>query len=638
MKTSQHPIFLNNTPHSVLNLTRKLAMGLVLFSGASLNTACSPDDSMDSSVAYEQGETARLSDPNANYSESQAGSDYAGADYDNSISAPEPNFADEQSEAITDDVEVTYNDIEDASRDNQLTFAVDVDTASYTIARDYLTQGMLPPKEVIRVEEFINFFDYADAAPENLEETPFAVHLDAAKAPFAENHTLLRVGLKGFEVANEDRPATNLVFLVDTSGSMRSSIQLVTDSLGLLLDNLNPTDTIAIVTYAGSSEVALRPTQASDRETIINAMARLSAGGSTNGAGGINTAYELAEEAFNEDGLNRVVLCTDGDFNVGVTGENLYQLIEEKRESGITLSVLGFGRRYNDTQMEQLADRGNGNYTFIDSLREAQRALVDRLTATLMVIAKDVKVQLEVNPMIVKTYRLLGYENRAIADEDFRNDSVDAGEIGAGHGVTALVELELYPQGERPSLEDINARVASAEDLEPQESEEATAETETEMETETEASMNADGDMATDAEASAEMETGVEAETEVETETEVEQELVIDPIFAEADAPLAMLRLRHKTPEAGAEDAAMEQTHVISERDIREEAKRASKQLMFAAAVAEFAEILRESPYVASADFEAIIELANEGKIEGDEWMEEFITLVETAQGLYGMN
>ena len=619
MNISKHPIFLNSPSNTVLNLSRKLALGLVLFSGASLNTACSPEEMVESPESYATYND--LADPNYGYTESAAGS----AGYDDGLASTgeqnNPGLAADNSEAIIEGVEVTYNDIEDASRDNQLTFAVDVDTASYTIARDYLNRGQLPPKEVIRVEEFINFFDYADAAPEDLEESPFAVHLDAAKAPFAENQTLLRVGLKGFEVADEDRPETNLVFLVDTSGSMRSSIRLVTDSLGLLLDSLNPTDTIAIVTYAGSSEIALRPTQASDRETIINAMSRLSAGGSTNGAGGINTAYDLAEDAFQEDGLNRVVLCTDGDFNVGVTGDDLYELIEEKRESGITLSVLGFGNRYNDTQMEQLANRGNGNYSFIDSLREAQRALVDRLTATLMVIAKDVKVQLEVNPTLVKAYRLLGYENRAIADEDFRNDSVDAGEIGAGHGVTALVELDLYPQGERPSLEDIGAIIAGTEDLNTEASNEAES-----------------NEMTSDAETGTTNDSETETETETETEIETEQALVVDPIFAQEDAPLAMLRLRHKTPESGAEDEASEQTHIISERDIREDAKRASKQLMFAAAVAEFAEILRESPYVSNADFDAIIELANEGKIEGDEWMEEFITLVETAQSLYDMN
>jgi Ca-activated chloride channel family protein len=339
-----------------------------------------------------------------NYAQSEsyaAGAEVASrSDNTSSSSNIAPPMDGSQGEALLDQDEsqieqettIEVNPEEDASLDNQLTFAVDVDTASYTLARQSLRDGYLPSPARVRVEEFINFFDYQDEAPENLEESPFAVHLDAAQAPFAENKTLLRIGLKGYEVPDSERPATNLVFLVDTSGSMGSSIELVRQSLGLLLDNLNETDTIAIVTYAGSSEVALRPTSVSSREDILSAMGSLSAGGSTNGASGIITAYDLAESAFKQGGLNRVVLCTDGDFNVGVRGQELYDLIEEKREGGITLSVLGFGRHNNDEQMEQLADRGNGNYTFIDSLREAQRALVDRLTATLMVIAKDVKV------------------------------------------------------------------------------------------------------------------------------------------------------------------------------------------------------------------------------------------------------
>lgn len=371
-------------------MLRRAAVGISFASALALS-ACSVDEMGAEMGADESSRNDIYSSPSSP-STSDRYNDYYGEAAGESAGESLPG------EAITDQVEVTYNQEEDASRDNQLTFAVDVDTASYTIARSYLQSGSLPPKEVIRVEEFINFFDYRDEAPQTLKESPFEVHLDASKAPFAENRTLLRIGLKGYEVADEDRPPTNLVFLIDTSGSMSASIQLVRDSLGLLLDNLNPTDTIALVTYAGSSSVALRPTPASSRSLILEAMDVLQAGGVTNGAGGINSAYDLAEEAFQEDGINRVVLCTDGDFNVGVTGQALYELIEEKRESGITLSVLGFGRRYNDTQMEQLADRGNGNYSFIDSLREAQRALVDRITATLMVIAKDVKVQLEVNP------------------------------------------------------------------------------------------------------------------------------------------------------------------------------------------------------------------------------------------------
>ena len=605
MNKSTHPIFLTQS-HPIKSLLARATLGMTLASAFSMTIGCNSSD-MDSEFSE-----SRHSGHQAPYYDVSA----AGGEY---LDESEMNTGDDPSQAIVDQAEVQYNAEEDASLDNQLTFAVDVDTASYTIARTYLQNGQLPPKEVIRVEEFINFFDYQDAAPEDLEASPFAVHLDAAKSPFGSDKTLLRVGLKGFEVANEDRPPTNLVFLIDTSGSMGSSIDLVKDSLGLLLDNLNMSDTIAIVTYAGNSQIALTPTSVSQRDDILNAMGRLQAGGSTNGADGIITAYELAQNAFKDGGLNRVVLCTDGDFNVGVTGEGLYELIEEKREGGITLSVLGFGGRYNDTQMEQLADRGNGNYTFIDSLREAQRALVDRLTATLMVIAKDVKVQLEVNPTIVKTYRLLGYENRAIADEDFRNDSVDAGEIGAGHGVTALVELELFEAEDRPTLEEIGATIYDS------------SSTETEIDTNTESDPEAEADP----EADPETEIDTNAEADPETDPEDIQGIVVDAAFATENAPLALLRLRHKTPDATAEDTALEQVQVISEEDIRNDAKQASKQLIFSAAVAEFAEILRESPYVAEADFDAIIELAEEGKVAGDEWMEEFIELVQIAKGLY---
>lgn len=588
-----HPIFTTTRTQ----LTRKAALGVTLLSALSFCTGCNQEDSMDAydatgAVYYDQSQEVNPYHPQE------------GAAEDRQVASVDP---------ITGQVEITYNAEENASLDNQLTFAVDVDTASYTIARSHLENGMLPPKETVRVEEFINFFDYADDAPEDLSASPFSVHLDAAKAPFAENKTLLRIGLKGYEVPDVERPATNLVFLIDTSGSMGSSIDLVRQSLGLLLDHLNQTDTIAIVTYAGSSGVALQPTPVSQRQVILNSMNRLSTGGGTHGASGILTAYELAEEAFQQGGLNRVVLCTDGDFNIGARGDTLDTLIEEKRESGITLSVLGFGGRYNDHQMERLADLGNGNYSFIDSLREAQRALVDRLTATLMVIAKDVKVQLELNPMIVKTYRLLGYENRAIADEDFRNDSVDAGEIGAGHGVTALVELDLYPEGERPSADELNLSVVGSGEANPDLEPEIEENSETEVEVEVDS----------------------EAEVEADPNTQVVTSLEIDPVFFQEGAPLALLRLRNKAPDASAEDSAVEQVHVIHESDIRQDAKRASKQLMFAAAVAEFAEILRESPYVAQTDFDAIIDLAERGMTPGDEWMAEFIDLVEMAKEIY---
>ena len=335
-----------------------------------------------------------------------------------------------------------------ADEDNLVTFSIDVDTASYTLARRALGEGRLPEPASVRVEEFVNFFDYADAPPRALTPVPFAVHLEAAPSRFGEGLHLLRVGLKGYELAAEDRKGANLVFLVDVSGSMQSSdkIGLVQHALTRLTETLRPDDTIGIVVYAGNDGVALRPTPVRERDVILDAIRGLSAGGSTNGEAGIRAAYRLAEEAFREDGINRVILCSDGDFNVGLTGDALIALIESFRDRGITLSAFGFGSgNYNDRDMEQLADRGNGNYAYIDRADEAERVLVRGATGTLQHIAKDVKIQVELDTTRVLRYRLIGYENRDIADDDFRDDAVDAGEVGAGHEVTAFIEVALRP-------------------------------------------------------------------------------------------------------------------------------------------------------------------------------------------------
>lgn len=337
------------------------------------------------------------------------------------------------------------NPFVDAREDSQVTFSVDVDTGSYTLARNSLEQGAMPTADGVRVEEFVNFFDYRDAPPADLS-TPFAIHTEAGPSPFGEGMHLLRVALKGYDVNPAERPAANLVFLVDVSGSMNApnKLGLVKYSLRRLTETLRPDDTIGLAVYAGNAGVVLDPTPVSDAETIIAALDQLSAGGSTHGSAGIQAAYGLAEQAFKPNGVNRVILCSDGDFNVGVTGTALYDLIEEKREGGVSLSVFGFGRgNYNDRDMEQMADRGNGNYAFIDKQAEAERVLVKGVTGTLLTIAKDVKIQVDINADLVGRYRLVGYENRDIADDDFRNDAVDAGEIGSGHTVTAFIEAEL---------------------------------------------------------------------------------------------------------------------------------------------------------------------------------------------------
>lgn len=326
------------------------------------------------------------------------------------------------------------------------TFSIDVDTGSYSNVRRMLNDGYLPPEDAVRLEEFVNYFNYDYQTPDSTEQ-PFAVNTHVFSAPWNSNAYLMEIGIKGYEPEQQELPPSNLVYLIDVSGSMNSEdkLGLVKKSLKLLAQESSEQDKISIVVYAGASGVVLEPTNGNDRLAIEQALDRLSAGGSTNGGAGIELAYKLAEQAFIKDGINRVILATDGDFNVGtINREQLIDLVERKRESGISFTTLGFGSgNYNEHLMEQLADKGNGNYGYIDTLQEARKLLVEQRAGTLMTIAKDVKIQVEFNPQVVAEYRLLGYENRALNREDFNNDKVDAGEIGAGHTVTALYEVVL---------------------------------------------------------------------------------------------------------------------------------------------------------------------------------------------------
>ncbi len=326
------------------------------------------------------------------------------------------------------------------------TFSIDVDTASYANVRRMLNDGYLPPKDSVRLEEFVNYFDY-DYLMTSDSETPFSVNTQTMVAPWNKDAHLIQVGIKGYEPIQEKMADSNLVFLVDVSGSMQNpkKLGLVKKSLKLLTKQLSESDKVSLVVYAGASGVVLEPTSGKEKMKIEQAIDQLQAGGSTNGGAGIELAYRMAEQAFIEDGINRVILATDGDFNVGLTNHNaLIDLIESKRKTNIFFSSLGFGSgNYNDHLMEQLANKGNGNAAYIDSLLEAKKVLVDERAGTLLTIAKDVKIQVEFNPQIVSEYRLLGYENRILKREDFNNDKVDAGEIGAGHTVTALYEVVL---------------------------------------------------------------------------------------------------------------------------------------------------------------------------------------------------
>ena len=323
------------------------------------------------------------------------------------------------------------------------TFSIDVDRAAYSNVRRYLEQGQLPPPDAVRIEEMINYFEYDYPTPAAGE--PFAVQTELASCPWAPERQLLRISLQGARIDLSSAAPNNLVFLLDVSGSMQAynKLELVKPAMRLLVDQLRPQDRVAIVVYAGAAGLVLESTPGSDRQKILEAIDRLQAGGSTAGAAGIKLAYQVAKEHFIEEGNNRVILATDGDFNVGVASESeLTRLIEAKRDDGIFLTALGFGMgNYKDNKLEILADVGNGNYAYIDNLQEARKMFVHEITGTLYTIAKDVKIQVEFNPARVGAYRLIGYENRLLAAEDFNDDTKDAGELGAGHRVTALYEL-----------------------------------------------------------------------------------------------------------------------------------------------------------------------------------------------------
>ncbi len=326
------------------------------------------------------------------------------------------------------------------------TFSIDVDTGSYSNVRRFLNGGTLPPEDAVRVEELINYFSYDYPVPEGREQ-PFSVSTVVAAAPWNRDKLLLQIGIKGFEVPAERRPAANLVFLIDVSGSMQpeDKLPLLKRSLRLLARQLRPTDRLSMVVYAGAAGAVLPPTPGNHQAVILSALDQLEAGGSTNGGDAIRLAYDFARQAYIKGGINRVLLATDGDFKVGtVSFEALVDLVEREREGGVSLTTLGFGEgNYNDRLLEQLADAGNGNYAYIDGLAEGRKVLVEQVSGTLQTIARDVKIQVEFNSETVAEYRLIGYENRTLRREDFNNDRIDAGDIGAGHTVTALYELTL---------------------------------------------------------------------------------------------------------------------------------------------------------------------------------------------------
>jgi Ca-activated chloride channel homolog len=449
----------------------------------------------------------------------------------------------------------TYDKVEEnpflqAATNPLSTFSLDVDTASYSNVRRFINSGSLPPKDAVRVEEMINYFTYDYREPEG--DKPFSIDIDSTACPWDTSHRLLRIGLKGREVANENRPSSNLVFLLDVSGSMNPAerLPLVKQAMRLLVDKLTEKDRVAIVIYAGGSGLALNSTRGNEKEKILQALEELQAGGSTNGAEGIELAYKVAAENFIKGGVNRVILATDGDFNIGVTNQgDLIRLIEAKAKAGVFLSVLGVGTdNLKDSTMQKLADKGNGNYAYLDSVDEARKVLVQQINGTLMTIAKDVKIQVEFNPARVASYRLIGYEKRLLRKEDFNNDKVDAGEIGAGHTVTALYEV--VPAGSGAT--DPASSVPPVDALKY-------------------------GTNRTDA--------------------------------TNGSPEMVTVKLRHKKPEGD--------TSELTERSFTDNGSKfenAAPDLKFAAAVAEFGMLLRDSQYKGKGTFGAVLEWAQEGK------------------------
>ncbi len=339
---------------------------------------------------------------------------------------------------------ISVNRVKQVSEEPVSTFSIDVDTSSYTFVRRQLNAGRLPQKNAVRLEEMINYFDYDYTVPTE-KSKPFKPTVAIYPTPWNDDTKLLHIGIKGYDIVQKDRPMANLVFLIDVSGSMNSNdkLPLLKNSLRMLVNSLDDEDTVSLVVYAGEAKTVLNPTKIKEKSKILEALDQLQAGGSTAGGEGIQKAYTLAKANFNKDGVNRVVLATDGDFNVGIRDpEELKSFVERQRKSGVSLSVLGFGNgNYNDALMQKLAQNGNGNASYIDTLNEARKVLVEEAGSTFFTIAKDVKIQVEFNPELIAEYRLIGYESRMLNREDFKNDKVDAGDIGAGHSVTAIYEI-----------------------------------------------------------------------------------------------------------------------------------------------------------------------------------------------------
>ena len=497
----------------------------------------------------------------------------------NGIVAPTPyvtremqpsGYYDKDIEFNTEDYDGIVENRFRTAKDNPLsTFSIDVDAASYSNIRRFLNQGELPPAGAVRVEEMINYFHYN--YPQPAGEAPFAVQTEMSAAPWNKNNRLVLVSLQGKKVATEKIPASNLVFLIDVSGSMEdeNKLPLVKQSMKMLADQLRPQDKVAIVVYAGNAGLVLPSTSGANIQTIKDAIDRLEAGGSTAGGEGIKLAYKVAREQFIKEGNNRVILCTDGDFNVGASSDDdMERLIEQERKSGIFLTILGYGMgNYKDNKMQKLADKGNGNHAYIDNLNEARKVLVSEFGGTLFTIAKDVKLQVEFNPAKVQAYRLIGYENRMLNKEDFNNDKKDAGDLGSGHTVTALYEI--IPVGVKSDF------IENTDPLKYQSS------------TEAKTSNNAAGELMT-------------------------------------------IKLRYKAPDS---DRSRLMEHPVIDDHITLD--NSSDNFRFAAAVAQFGMLLRQSEFMQQSSYGNVLALANSAVADDKEgYRKEFIQLVQKANGI----
>ncbi|WPP51346.1 vWA domain-containing protein [Catalinimonas niigatensis] len=479
-----------------------------------------------------------------------------------------PSFYAPQDEALPQHNTENYATIHENGflevKNNALsTFSIDVDAASYSNIRRFIDQGQMPPKDAVRIEEMVNYFTYDYAQPS--DDTPFAIATELSTCPWNEEHQLVHIGLQGKENPTEDLPPSNLIFLIDVSGSMDApnKLPLLKSAFRMLVNQMRPEDRVAIVVYAGAAGMVLPSTPASEKEKIMQALEELQAGGSTAGGAGINLAYKIAKEHFQEEGNNRVILATDGDFNIGESSDaGMERLIEEKREDGVFLTVLGFGMgNYKDSKMEILADKGNGNYAYIDNIQEAKKVLVSEFGGTLFTIAKDVKLQVEFNPTKVKAYRLIGYENRALKNEDFNNDKKDAGELGSGHTVTAMYEI--IPADSEEAVSSIDALKY--------------------------------------------------------------QEQKVKSTARQSDE-LLTLKLRYKSPK-GSKSQLTEQS--LLNRAVRLD--KTSNNFRFAAAVAGFGMLLRDSEHKGDLTYDAVATLARDARGEDKEgYRQEFIRMVES--------